>query len=409
MMDCFCAKVDNPMFAKQSRQPNCPSFQRFRTTSRITYPENGTWPVARYKASNEVGGTIGWFVSVEPGGGDGDFFRINDEGMLLFELPPDYESPWDENGNNSYSFSLTAYETNPPSGRPRMSFFSVTVSVVNVDEALEILGPSVIDYPENSQDAVHTYTVLGADGAVTWSPPSGTDGDNFSMNDGVLAFLSLPDFEKPLDLDGGGRDKDQPDNGYLVAITVEDGTNIKTEHVKVRVTDVNEPPEFDEGAETTRNVDRSTSVNQVFGDPVKATDPDKNDELTYTLENAQLFPFDIEEYTGHLYVSEVLDNAQTSYTVSVSVTDGANEEGISDTTADDRITVTIEVVGGGSNTDPEFPAAAVTFSIDENITTEENVGTPVVPLTDDDDDTLSYSLGGTDAGFFGIVRYQRPD
>ena len=366
--------------------------------SRITYPENGTWPVARYGASNEVGGTIGWFVSVEPGGGDGDFFRINDEGMLLFELPPDYESPWDENGNNSYSFSLTAYETNPPSGRPRMSFFSVTVSVVNVDEALEILGPSVIDYPENSQDAVHTYTVLGADGAVTWSPPSGTDGDNFSMNDGVLAFLSHPDYETPLDLDGGGRDKDQPDNGYLVAITVEDGTNIKTEHVKVRVTNVNEKPTFDDDLETTISVEPDAETPDHVGDPITATDPDENDYPSYSLPDDATLPFTISEYTGQLSVDGAIDSTKANYTVVVLATDGADDEGNPNTTADDRITVTINVASGGNNA-PEFPTAPVTFSFDENTTTVQTVGT-VVAATDDDSDDLTYTLGGTDVASF---------
>ena len=373
--------------------------------SRITYPENGTWPVARYGASNEVGGTIGWFVSVEPGGGDGDFFRINDEGMLLFELPPDYESPWDENGDNSYSFSLTAYETNPPSGRPRMSFFSVTVSVVNVDEALEILGPSVIDYPENSQDAVHTYTVLGADGAVTWSPPSGTDGDNFSMNDGVLAFLSHPDYETPLDLDGGGRDKDQPDNGYLVAITVEDGTNIKTEHVKVRVTNVNEKPTFDDDdLETTLTVEPDAETPDHVGEPITATDPDENDYPSYSLPDDATLPFTISEYTGQLSVDGAIDSTKANYTVVVLATDRADADGNLDTSEDDRITVTINVGGGSSNNVPEFPATETgARSIAENTATVESVGAPVTADDDDTDDTLSYTLGGTDAGFFTIV------
>ena len=50
--------------------------------SYITYPENGTWPLASYSATIKAhidAGTsysyIGWIIGVEPGGGDGDFFR----------------------------------------------------------------------------------------------------------------------------------------------------------------------------------------------------------------------------------------------------------------------------------------------------------------------------------------------
>ena len=379
--------------------------------SRITYPENGTWPVARYSASNANDGTIGWIVSVQPGGGDGDFFRINDEGMLLFEQPPDYEEPLDYpnqgavKGNNIYSFSITAYETNPPSGSwPQQSYFPVTVTVVNVDESLEILGPSVIDYPENRTDAVHTFTVSESDGPVTWSPPSGTDGDHFSISEtGILTFINPPDYENPLDLDGGGRDKDQPDNGYLVAITVEDGTNIKTEHVKVRVTNVNERPEFDDDLETTISVDSDIGSSQQVGDPYTASDPDEAASLTYSLSTDTL-PFEIDPYNGQLSTKSTLTQfARTSYTVTVLVTDNADAEGDVDTTADDQITITINV-GEASNNAPVFSAVgALTFTLDENTETVEEVDSPVT-ATDGDNDTVSYTLEGTDAGFFTIVR-----
>ena len=382
--------------------------------SRITYPENGTWPVAKYSASNAnkdhpYNGSIGWIVSVNPGGGDGDFFRINDEGLLLFEQPPDYEEPLDypydedDESDNTYSFSLTAYETNPPSGRSQESYFSVTVTVVNVDEALEILGPSAIDYPENSTDAVYTFTLSGSEGPVTWSPPSGTDGDNFAISEtGTLTFISPPDYENPLDLDGGGRHKDQPDNGYLVAITVEDGTDIKTEHVKVRVTNVNEPPEFDEGLETTISVDSDIGSSQQVGDPYTATDPDEAAFLTYSLSTNTL-PFEIDQYNGQLSTKSTLTQFdRTSYTVTVLVTDNADDEGDADTATDDQITITINIVdGGSSNNAPTFPSTETgARSIDENITTVQNVGAPVAAATDDDNDDLTYTLGGTDVASF---------
>ena len=371
--------------------------------ARITYPENGTWPLATYSAtapnletSTSPDRTItGWIISVNPGGGEGDFFRINDEGMLLFEQPPDYEEPTDDYKNNTYSFSIMSYDTNPPDGRPGQSYFSVTVTVVDVDETVEILGPSILDYAENRTDAVHTYAVSGSNGPVTWSV-SGTDGDHFSISEtGTLTFLSPPDYEDPLDLDGGGEKRDQPDNGYLVAITVEDGTNIKTEHVKVRVTNVNEPPEFNEGETATREVEADAGLNTLIGDPVKATDPDEGGYLTYTVPDT--LPFSISQYTGQLSVSGTIDQNRVSYEVAVIVTDNDPDD-----SEDDRIIVTVNVAGGGNNA-PVFPAGVVSFSIYENTATVQDVGTPVTATDDDSDDDLTYSLGGTDAGFFTIV------
>ena len=70
----------------------------------IRYPENGTWPLATYSASisgRNIGVGISWIVSVEPGGGDGDFFNIDSDGNLTFSQPPDYENPADYPGQRS--------------------------------------------------------------------------------------------------------------------------------------------------------------------------------------------------------------------------------------------------------------------------------------------------------------------
>ena len=86
--------------------------------------------------------------------------------------------------------------------------------------------------------------------------------------------------------------------------------------------------------------------------------------------------------------------------MTVFVTDSQNADGETDTTADDRITVTVNVAGGGNNA-PEFPSTETgARSIAENTTTVENVGAPVIAA---DDDTVTHTLGGTDGGFFTIV------
>ena len=373
---------------------------------RITYTENGTWSLARYSATtadaDAEGGSRpirGWIIGVQPGGGDGDFFDIDDDGVLTFTQPPDYEDPADENRDNVYDFHLHVYDTNPPNGeRPAQTFFNVSVTVTDVSgEVLEIRGPSVVDYAENRTDAVapYTFTLQGVTAPAEWSL-SGADGGEFDISaTGELTFKRSPDYEAPTDAAG--------ENAYLVTITAYKGTESKTEFVRVRVTDVNEPPGFDDDLETTLSVDSSTGPNQQIGDPFTATDPDKDAVLTYTLSTDTL-PFSIDEYNGQLSTVPTLTQFdRSSYTVTVLVADGKDDNGNIDDSADDKITVTINIAGGGNN-EPVFPPTeSGARSIAENTLTVENVGAPVIATDDDTDDTLTYTLGGTDAGYFTIV------
>ena len=90
-------------------------------------------------------------------------------------------------------------------------------------------------------------------------------------------------FNTPPDSDG--------ENDYLfdITITVTDGSDTKTESVRGEVTDVNEPPTFNEGSTTTRSVGGHADV----GAALEATDPDEGDSLTYTLGGQDAGDFDI--------------------------------------------------------------------------------------------------------------------
>ena len=270
----------------------------------------------------------------------------------------------------------------------------MSVTVADVDEPLEVRGPTAVDYAENRTDAVATYTLDGTSAPVEWSL-SGADGGEFSIDaNGVLTFNRQPDYENPTDAAN--------ENAYLVTITAYAGEQSKTEFVRVRVTDVNEPPAFDEGETAIREVRHDAQLNSLIGEPVTATDPDKGASLTYTLPDAGTLPFSISEYTGQLSVSGTLAQNRPSYTVAVLVTDGADADGAPDTSADDRIMVTINVAGAGNDA-PEFPSTETgARSFPENTTGVQNVGVPVA-ATDADDDTLTYTLGGTDASSFQIV------
>ncbi len=192
----------------------------------IRYPENGTWRVATYTAENKRGPITGWIIGVEPGGGDGDYFDINDEGVLSFDGAPDDEDPTDEGGNNKYSFQIMAYDTNPPQGeRPAQTFFSVKVIITGVKEPEppEITGPASVEYSEDRTDAVATYAVANP---VAWTLPEDDAGD-FSISNGVLTFNTPPDYEAK--------------SVYSVTVTATDPSNASDSiPVTITVTNVEE-------------------------------------------------------------------------------------------------------------------------------------------------------------------------
>ena len=102
------------------------------------------------------------------------------------------------------------------------------------------------------------------------------------------------------------------------------------------------PPMFP-GDTAVRTVAENTASGEEIGAPVEVSDPG-DDTLTYTLSGTDAISFDIATDTGQLLTKTALDHeTQSSYEVTVSVTDGLDEDGNPDASIDDTIAVTIEV------------------------------------------------------------------
>ena len=153
----------------------------------------------------------------------------------------------------------------------------------------------------------------------------------------------------------------------------------------------NTAPSFG-AASTTRMVAENTEPGQAIGDPVAATDPDWGETLTYSLGGTDAAAFDIDTASGQLRTRDALDyETQSSYSVTVVAEDS---EG-----ASDSIEVTIAVTN--ANEPPSFDPTDNTRSVAENTEPGQAIGDPVA-ATDPEGNTLTYSLGGTDADAFGI-------
>ncbi|MCG9131852.1 cadherin domain-containing protein, partial [Candidatus Poribacteria bacterium] len=190
------------------------------------------------------------------------------------------------------------------------------------------------------------------------------------------------------------------------AVTVDFGTlpNLPTSHSGYSLAKSNQDPleiipalnvapVFTDGESTTRSVAERTEANSNIGDAVSATDDDGN-TLTYTLSGTDAASFAIDSTNGQLKTVVDLDyETKTSYSVTITV---------SDDILTDVIDVTINVIDIDDNRRPVFTEGdSATRIVAENTGSGVDIGSPV-SATDPDEDTLTYSLGGTDASTFSI-------
>ena len=158
---------------------------------------------------------------------------------------------------------------------------------------------------------------------------------------------------------------------------------------------VNHAPIFREGSRTTRSIQENTPAGRNIGSPVTATDADE-DTLTYTLRGTDAASFGIVSTSGQLQTRASLDyEKKNTYAVTVIVSDGS---------ATDTISVTIDVIDEEENNAPVFVEGTATErSIAENTPAGRNIGSPVTATDLDEEDILTYSLSGADAASFDII------
>ena len=364
--------------------------------SRLEHPENSV-EVATYTAFTPDDRSIGWTMSGVGDDDDGFLFSIGHyDGVLSFKEPPDY----DPTGDNSYSVLIMGY-----TGKYERSWFSVAVTVVDVDEAptfddqtttrsiAENTGPGVdIGDPvaaTDDDDDTLTYTLDGDD-AVSFDIVS---------TSGQLQTKSALDFETKASYTVTVSVRDSEDANGAADTAADDEIT-----VTITVADVNEAPAFPAAEDGLRTVPENSAAGQNIGAPVVATD-DEDDTLTYSLDETAALLFAIDSETGQITVGAgtTLDHETTaSYAVTVSVRDSKADDGVADTVTDDTITVTITVTD--VNEAPAFPAAEDGLrTIPENSAAGENIGLPVTATDPDNSDTLTYTLDATSAASFGIV------
>ena len=383
----------------------------------FTIEENSTGPMIFFLKDPEGRGE-GWLIDSLASDIDPNLFDYvedagaNGEQHLFFKEPPDFENPQDANKDNVYNFVLRLYETNPyPRGStPAQTFPNVTVRVTDVVESNEdpefadtSTTRSIAENTAAGEDIGDPVAATDEDGDTLTYSFAGDDADSFDIDTstGQIKTREALDYETK--------------SGYTVTVSVSDGKDEEnsadeeidgTIEVTIMVTDANDPPEFSDEipqdqTSTTRSVAENTEAGQLVGDPVAATD-DENDSLTYSLGGTDSAAFDFDTTSGQVKVRDALDyeGGTTSYSVTVSVYDGKDIDGNSDTTSDATIAVTINVTD--VNEPPQFADdAPTTQTVAENTAADTNIGSAYT-AADPENDALTYTLDSGSAATFEI-------
>ena len=305
----------------------------------------------------------------------------------------------DYEDKSSYIVTVTATDSDGLSAS-----LPVTITVDDLEEKPKLEGDDPEDYPENGTGAVATFTATDPEGsAVSWTlATGGADNGLFMIEDGVLTFVTPPDYEEA----------DQ-DNMHEVTVEATDSTgNTAMRTVMVKVTNVDE-----DGTVMIRvRVNDATT-----GQPV--LQPQVGTVLTASLTDEDVVPAGTGDdpnpewqwYRGSTEISGAtnaeykpveadVDNRLTAKATYMDIEDADNEK-----EAEVR-TLRAVRAAPGSNTVPGFPdqdtstldsvEKAQKRKVEENTPAGMNIGDPVA--ANDAGDVLAYSLSGPAAAMFDI-------
>ena len=269
---------------------------------------------------------------------------------------------------------------------------SYTIAVTDFDE-YDVTTPTddnnatnEIDENAGSGTVGVTASASDADGTtntITYSLTN-DDGGNFVIDSGTGVVSTTGS----LNHEAGAT------RTIKVTATSADGSS-KSETFNITVNDINEAPVIESG--TTGSVYENANSSTVIYD-IDASDVD-GDALTYSHSGTNASVVSIDSDDGEIRLKSPADfETQSSYSFTVSVTDGVKYDSASvDVSLTDSENVQITVTD--INEKPVVTSES-TASVDENMPTSTVVYD--ASGSDVDGDNITFSLGGTDAGYFNI-------
>ncbi|MYD35509.1 MAG: hypothetical protein F4X20_00565, partial [Dehalococcoidia bacterium] len=299
--------------------------------------ENSSSAIATYTGMDPERDTLTWSVN------SNDFW-ISQQGRLHFAEPPSYED------GDSYSVTITAEDED---GLQDSLFVTVTVTDVEEQGVVTIHPLRGWDGTRFEAELDDNDNLVGnanwqwqrSSNRSSWGDISGATSNSYTAGaDDVNQYLrAVATYE---DDRGSGKEASLALVGRISDSADQPATNTT--------------PEFaDSTAE--RSIGQGTAAGRNIGAPIRATDTDLGDILTYSLGGSDADLFDIDPAIGQLKTLAVLDydsEGTNTYEVQVDVHDSFNPSYSPSTSVDATITVTITVTqvtqrpsgggGGGS-------------------------------------------------------------
>ena len=312
-----------------------------------SFSENARTPVATYSAADPERDTLTWSTN------NLDFW-ISNRGQLYFAAPPSFEG-----GRSPYRVTVTATDDGGLSGS-----LALTVTVTDAEEE----GVVTITPPRGWVDSLTQFNanLADPDGSATsieWQ---------WARSSNRSSWTDIPDPAFSGRYTVTAADAGRYLRATAISYTDRRGDNKSASAVLPgRIGDVkpatNTAPAFEDDP-VTRSIGQGPAAGRAIGAPVRATDPDTDDVLTYSLSGTDADDFDIDAASGQLRTKAVLDPLlQEIYTVTVSVHDGFGSSYNPSSSVDDSVAVTITVtavstpiitgvgVGGGGGGGPSGP------------------------------------------------------
>ena len=436
-------------------------FPAFAQEGPIEYDENSIDPVAVYTGTDPEGEEVKWDVMEV----DEEDFSIDENGVLSFVSPPNYEAPTDRRGTGDngaqdrlYEITVRAHDGTIGEADTKITPIIVFVKVNDIDEdgvvTFDKLQPKVAISSEAAQVAITlvTATLTDPDGRrsvrddqdLTADRPAD---DNITWvwarsqnNDGPWTDIMATSTRNPA-VNVRTRAPEDADVGHFLRATAmyfdgnspedaqefDKSAQFVSDHAVIPADYLPKPPVFlddndNEISTTTRQVLESKGPGDAINPPVVATDygaDGRQEVLIYGISESQSGPyaseagiFVIDDRTGQLSLGDNPNlnydgvSATTEYTVWVKATDPTSQEGFID--------VTVEVVD--VNEPPTFTSGATSTPHAEFDSSGLRTYQPTVQTyqaSDPEEETnLRWSVTGTDGSRFdidaGVLTFKSP-
>ena len=313
-------------------------------------------------------------------------FTVDASGQIKTSAALDFES-----GTTSYDVALFVRDGKGPGGTADSVYddsIKVTITVNNVDEAGTVTLPGTITSGQTVNAALTDPD--GTTSGVMWAWSRGdTQGGTFTPISGATSNPYTPvaaDVGKYLkatasytDPQGSGKSATSAASSQVLRGNVDPSFSAET---------------------TTRSVPENSGAGVNVGAPVAATGGD-SDPLIYELSGTDASSFTIVEATGQIQTTGATYNfeGKNSFMVTVEVRDNRDSAGNTDSATDDTIDVTINL--DNVNEAPAIGTVLLSGDRPEGTPTSEVLAT-YTANDPESGDTLTWSLGGTDAGDFTI-------